>query len=92
MSGIEGPTVHKCIHTCAECVYLYSGAYVRTYVGTQRNTYPCAYACVHSGMEEDMDVYTCTVKPVYNNHSRDQVIVVSVDRWSLYGGAVVQLK
>ena len=25
-----------------------------------------------------------TAKPVYNNHSRDQVIVVSVDRWSLY--------
>ena len=28
-----------------------------------------------------------TVKPVYNDHSRDQVIVVSVDRWSLYRGA-----
>ena len=33
-----------------------------------------------------------TVKPVYNDHLRDQVIVVSVDRWSLYGVALVQLK
>ena len=33
-----------------------------------------------------------TVKSVYNDHSRDQVIVVSVDRWSLYEGALVQLK
>ena len=33
-----------------------------------------------------------TVKPVYNDHSRDQVIVVSVDRWSLYGGTLIQLK
>ena len=33
-----------------------------------------------------------TVKPVYNDYSRDQVLVVSVDRWSLYRGASVQLK
>ena len=48
-----------------------------------------------------MIVYVCnsiiillynTVKPVYNDHSMDQVIMVSVDRWSLYGGALVQLK
>ena len=36
--------------------------------------------------------HVCTTKPVYSNHSRDQVIVVSVDRWSLYGGILVQLK
>ena len=34
----------------------------------------------------------CPVKPVYNDHSRDQVIVVSVDRWSLYRGTIVHLK
>ena len=33
-----------------------------------------------------------TVKPVYNDHSRDQVMVVFVDRWSLYRGEVVLLK
>ena len=33
-----------------------------------------------------------TVTSVYSNHSRDQVIVVSADRWSLYRGASVQLK
>ena len=33
-----------------------------------------------------------TAKPVYNDHSRDQGIVFSVDRWSLYGAALVQLK
>ena len=33
-----------------------------------------------------------TVKPVCIDDSRDQVIVVSVDRWSLYGGALVQLR
>ena len=33
-----------------------------------------------------------SVKPVYKDQSRDQVIVVSVDRWSMYGGALVQLK
>ena len=31
-------------------------------------------------------------KPVYKDHSRDQVIVVSVDRWSLCGGATVLSK
>ena len=36
-------------------------------------------------------IYTYS-KPVYNDHSRDQVIVVSVDRWSFYGGVLVQLK
>ena len=30
-----------------------------------------------------------TVKPVYKDHIRDQVITVSVDRWSLCGGAIV---
>ena len=34
----------------------------------------------------------CTVKPVCNDHSREQIIVVSADRWSLLGGALVQLK
>ena len=29
------------------------------------------------------------VKPFYNDHSRDQVIVVSIDGSSLYGGALV---
>ena len=33
-----------------------------------------------------------TVKPVYNDNSRDQVIVVSVDGWSLYRGALVPLR
>ena len=32
------------------------------------------------------------VKPVYSDHSWDQVIGVSADRWSLYRGAIVQLK
>ena len=36
--------------------------------------------------------FTNTVKPVYNDHSWDQMIVVSVDRWSMCGGALVQLK
>ena len=31
----------------------------------------------------------CTVKPVYKDHLRDQVIVVSVDRLFLCRGAVV---
>ena len=30
-----------------------------------------------------------TVKPVYKDHIRDQVITVSVDRCSLCGGAIV---
>ena len=33
-----------------------------------------------------------TLNPVYNNHSRDQVMVVFVDRWSLYRGALVSLR
>ena len=33
-----------------------------------------------------------TVKPLYKDHFRDQVIVVSVDSWSLYGGVLIQLK
>ena len=49
----------------------------------------CVGAC-YTGLMSISFGYT--VKPVYNNHSRDQVIVVSVDRWSLYRGALVQLK
>ena len=55
---------------------------VHTYIQYVRaHIYMYAYICNAS-----------TVKPVYNNHSMDQVIVVSVDRWSLYRGALVQLK
>ena len=39
-----------------------------------------------------LKIHTYTVKLVHNDHSRDPVIVVSVDRWSLYRGALVQLK
>ena len=34
-------------------------------------------------------LYVYTVKPVYKDHSRDQVIMVFVDRWSLCRGAIV---
>ena len=34
----------------------------------------------------------CTVMPVYNDHSKDPVMVVSVDRWSSYRGALVSLR
>ena len=37
-------------------------------------------------------VLVITVKPVYKDHSRDQVLVVSVDRWSLYRGVLVSLR
>ena len=30
-----------------------------------------------------------TVQPVYSNHSRDQVTVPLIDRWSLYRGVLV---
>ena len=43
-----------------------------------------------SGHYRQVSLYT--VKPVYSNQSKDQVVVVSVDRQSLYGGALVQLK
>ena len=33
--------------------------------------------------------FHCTVKPVHKDHSRDQVIMVFVDRWSLCRGAIV---
>ena len=33
-----------------------------------------------------IDLITCTVKLVYNNHPRDPKIVAFVDRWSLFGG------
>ena len=33
-----------------------------------------------------------TVEPVHKDHSRNQVTVVSVDRWSLYKDALVPLK
>ena len=39
-----------------------------------------------------MSVALEAVKPIRNDHSRNQVIVVSVDRWSSYRGALVQLK
>ena len=31
-------------------------------------------------------------EPVYNKHPLDQVMVVSVDRWSLYRGTLVSLR
>ena len=39
-----------------------------------------------------LGTYLHTVKPVYNNHSRDQVMVVFVDRWSLYRSALESLR
>ena len=45
-----------------------------------------------SRIEGSKCTHVCTVEPVYNVHSRDQVTVVSVDRWSLYGGASVKVK
>ena len=49
-------------------------------------------AAKNSGTNGVVNSFDCTAKPVYNDHSRDQVIVVSVYRWSLYRGALVQLK
>ena len=46
-------------------------------------THPCMYIRTHSSQYS---------KPVYNDHSRNQVMVVSVDRWSLYRGAFVLLR
>ena len=45
-------------------------------------------------MSTKSEVYThvqLKVKPVYKDHFRDQVNVVSADRWSLNGGALVTL-
>ena len=36
--------------------------------------------------------FQSTVKPLYSDHSRDQLRVVFVDRWSLYRGALVSLR
>ena len=57
-------------------------------------TYVHTYVCYSSNVISMSHIRTCvhTVKPVYNDHSRDQVFVVSVDRWSLYEGALVQPK
>ena len=59
-------------------------------------TYICMYVyTVH--MYSDMYVfvhvhtYIRTVKPVYKDHSRDQVIMVFVDRWSLCRDVIVLL-
>ena len=43
-----------------------------------------------SGLYRQVSLYT--VKPVDSDHSRDQVMVVSVDRWSSYRGALVSLR
>ena len=51
---------------------------VRTHVRMYMHT--CAQYIIYTG------------KPVYNDHSRDQVLVVSIDRWSLYRGALVSLR
>ena len=36
-----------------------------------------------------LQVQTSTAKPVYKDHSRDQQITVSIDRWSLCSGPTV---
>ena len=57
------------------------------------NTGPCKKALSKASSKttwNKLRVYT--VRPVYNNHSMDQVIVVSVEVLSLYRGALVQLK
>ena len=67
--------------------------YVCTYVRSKFYPHLCITENTHI---RTYVLYICThirtVKPVYNDHSTDQAIVVSVDRWSLYGGALVQLK
>ena len=61
---------------CAVQCLVHKYTYVHTYVG------------LNSGNE----TYVHTVKYVYNDHSWGQWIVVSVDRQSLYRGALVSLK
>ena len=90
---IEGPPVEK------------DPLSMETIVGWPRNQCSNAYCCTStlgtpvyrpqllgptSGLYRQVSLYA--VKPVYNHHSRDQVMVVSVDRWSLYRGALVSLR
>ena len=45
-----------------------------------------------SDASEKLLLLNGTLKLAYKDHSRGQVIVVSVDRWPLYGGTLEQLK
>ena len=55
-------------NNCRECGSYLSG-YIHTYISTPLLLLP--------------GVHVCTVKPVCSDHSRDQVIVVFVDRYSI---------
>ena len=58
-------------------------SYVRMYV--------CTYVCILCSMQLYIHTYVHSVNPVYSNHLKDQVMVVFVDRWSLYRGSLVSL-
>ena len=64
---------------------------VRTYVCCHCSMYVCMYMYTYVCYYHTYSTYLSTVKPVYKDHPRDQVIVVFVDRWSLCRGAIVLL-
>ena len=81
--------------SCSSCVILgpgpTGGAGQQVVSATQPCPLPIPSVPTHS-QEQTGGECVCIVKPVYTDHSRDQVIVVAVDRWSLYGGTSVQVK
>ena len=54
-----------------------------------RFVHVCLWACM---CKHDIHTYVCTAKPVYNNHSSDQMIVSFTDRLSLYRSVLVSLR
>ena len=61
-----------------------------------RNTHTAEWdpAYIKPGLwaPEIRSIHTYVVRPVCIDHSRDQVMVVFIDRWYLYEGAVVSLR
>ena len=68
-------------------IVLYPHTYTHTH--THIHTYTHTYTHTHTHWRFHC-TYVHTVEPVCNYHSMDQVIVVSVDRWSLCKGALVR--
>ena len=66
---------HLCMHTCVSVyVYFNNLASMVHYITEQVHTE--LISCVLWSL-------ISTVKPVYKDHPKEQVMVVSVDRWSL---------
>ena len=72
--------MHTCMYICTYLSTLYVRMYVHVVFSLRR--VETVHAVVHTNIGR-------TVKPVYKDHSKEHLIMVSTNMWSLCRGATV---